>query len=171
MTELYALVIGSADCVWDDLDRVPTGWPDLVLAVNMAGATYPGIIDHWCSLHPEKFPGWISTRRALGHPGGYTRWAGKRVKGVDHGPVDRVIEHDGGTSAGLAIKVALHLGATQVVLAGCPQTNTPHFHDPRRWAHSDACWPEWVRLHADGKLDRVRSLSGRTRDLLGGPDW
>lgn len=169
---MNAVILGSAGCLWDDLEKIPDGWADTVLAVNMAGATYAGVLHHWCSLHPEKLVGWEATRRALGHPGGYTRWAGRRAPGCDHGPVDHVIDHWGGTSAGLACKVALReLGATSVVLAGCPQTNTPHFHEFRPWAHFDACWNEWLRLKGDGMLDDVRSLSGRTRDLLGAPQW
>jgi len=170
--EVHALVLGGAACVWDDLRQVPDGWADVVLAVNDIGSHYPGVLHHWCSLHPEKFPAWEATRRALGHPGDWQKWGRNRAAGVDVGPVDHTIDHWGGSSAGLAVRVALEqLSATHVVLAGCPQTQTPHYHNNREWEHWDVYWADWLRLAGDGRLVRVTSLSGRTRDLLGAPDF
>jgi len=135
------------------------------------------VIDHWCSLHPEKFVAWTLTRDALGHPGErhghpYTLWGRTPPDGADPGPVARTIDHWGGSSAGLAVRIALEaLGASQVVMAGCPQTPTAHYHNNQPWEHWNHYWKDWERLAASGKLVRVTSLSGRTRDLLGAPDF
>ena len=168
----HVLVLGGAACVWDDLEQVPPGWADEVIACNDIGCHYTGELHHWCSLHPEKFPAWEAVRKALGHPANYKKWGRTVPNGVDPGPVEEVVEHWGGSSAGLAIKIALkELGATAVVLAGCPQTNTPHYHNNRKWEHWNNYWADWERLHGDGTLKDVRSLSGRTRELLGAPEW
>ena len=170
--ELNALVLGGASCVWEDLEKIPTGWADIVIAVNDIGSHYGGQLHHWCSLHPEKFPAWEATRKALGHPDGYTKWGRVMPAGVDVGPVDRTCKHWGGSSAGLATRIALvELGATSVVLCGVPQTQTPHYHNNKPWEHWDLYWADWKKRHKEGKLDAVRSMSGRTRDLLGAPEW
>ena len=65
MTHSLALILGGADCVWDDLEAVgrlcdvPSA---VVLAVNDVGYAYPGRVDHWCSLHPENFERWEAKR-------------------------------------------------------------------------------------------------------------
>lgn len=167
------LVVGGASCVWDDLERVPDGWATEVICVNDVGAYYDGEFRHWASLHPDKFPGWWAVRQTLDKPKNRPTFWGRTVPaGVDPGPVDAVVDHWGGSSAGLAVRIALQeLGADEVVMAGCPQTHTPHFHTPRAWQHWDVYWRDWERLAKEGKLVNVRSLSGRTRELLGRPEW
>lgn len=167
------VVLGGANCVWDDLAHIPTGWADYVIAVNDVGSHYPGELHHWCSLHPEKFPAWEATRKVLGHPMNYKKWGRHRPAGVDVGPVDQTTDHPGGSSGGLAVGIALdELGATSVVLCGVPQDQRPHYHSANRdWEHWNLYWKDWERMHREGKLTRVRSFSGRTRELLGAPEW
>src|SRR5688572_6460764 len=53
----YALLLGGADCVWDDVNALESmlgsTWPGIVIAVNDIGAMWPRRLDHWCSLHME----------------------------------------------------------------------------------------------------------------------
>lgn len=171
--EVNVVVMGGASTIWEDLEKIPTGWADIVIAVNDIGSHYDGTLHHWCSLHPDKFPAWEATRKALGYAGGYKKWGMSRPAGVDPGPVDAVVDHWGGSSAGLAVNVALtELGATSVVLCGCPQDQRPHYHRMNTpWQHWDVYRKDWERLKKSGKLDRVRSMSGWTRELLEAPEW
>jgi len=77
----------------------------------------------------------------------------------------------------LAAQVALALGCTHVILCGMPMTPTPHFvesqefdADHTTWVESDGHWRSWLRVHEQGWFaDRIRSMSGRTRELFGEP--
>jgi len=87
----------------------------------------------------------------------------------------------GGSSGMLAVQVALALGCTKVMLCGMPMTPTPHFEQSAEfdaahtvWSEADGHWRSWLRVHQHGWFeDRVRSTSGRTRDLFGAPtrEW
>jgi hypothetical protein len=80
----------------------------------------------------------------------------------------------------LATAVALHLGCSRIVLCGVPMTKTPHFAESvvhphtRNWSSADGHFRAWKKPDMLAKLQgRVRSMSGRTRDLLGAatPEW
>ena len=59
---IRALVLGGASCLWKDLqalgEMLDGRWPYMVLAVNDSGWAYRFPIDHWVSLHCEKFEVW-----------------------------------------------------------------------------------------------------------------
>lgn len=167
---MRALVIGGGACVWDDLAALKAligCWTGTVLAVNDVGADYPGRIDHWCSLHPEKFHLWRPKR--LGNAD-YVTWAHP-----GHGVADQVMSttDDWSGSSGLfAVKVALETGHDRIVLCGVPMDTRPHYFDGSPWVEQDAFAPAW-RIRADQLRDKVKSMSGWTRTLLGAPapDW
>lgn len=175
----WALVLGGGKDVWLDvlrLERMIGPWPGLVVACNDAGVAWPRRLDHWVSLHPEKFHvvsasdgigEWRRKREAEGFPGGYVTWARRNPE-----MVDRICESWNGGSSGLyAVAVAYHLGCSRVVLCGVPMTPTVHFHGGRReqpWYDADDFWPVWER-HLERLKERTRSMSGRTRDALGAP--
>lgn len=177
------LVLGGAACVWRDTDAaLALGCYDGVIACNAIGARWAGPLDLWATLHPENLPRWIAERRARGLPDGYRtacppgdeldrshakrfgadlrisyRWAGMRKSG----------------SSGLyAVKVALEQGYDRLVLAGVPMTTAPHFDDASPWRHAGDYAAAWLVALPRIK-DRVRSLSGFTKALLGppAPDW
>jgi hypothetical protein len=79
-----------------------------------------------------------------------------------------------GSSGLFAVKAALEvLGADRVVLAGVPMsTDQRHFNKGEPWAKGAPYLDAW-RIALPFIRDRVRSLSGFTRDLLGAPtpDW
>lgn len=172
MPSRLALILGGADCVWDDLEAVgrlcdvPSA---VLLAVNDVGYAYAGRVDHWCSLHPENFAGWKARRAANGYADGYVTWSRTRPM-----LADRICPTlDKGTSAMLAVSVANRLGCERIVLVGCPLERRPHFHDERngrRWCGAKVHQPAWIRQKEAGKLEHVRSMSGWSRDLLGEPD-
>lgn len=185
MRDDWALILGGAECVWDDVEELEEEvlgreWPGLVIATNDAGADWPRRLDHWVSFHPEKFlevmpPGntgaWVEERRRNGHPDGAVLWA-RRAEHI----VDRLVEPwDGGSSGLLACVVAHELACTRGVLCGVPMDRRPHYHrghggEPWKWA--DKHWREW-ETNEDRIQGWVRSMSGRTEVMLGRPtlDW
>lgn len=177
-----ALVIGGGDCIWDDVARTEEAfgafWWDVVIAANDIGAHWPHHLDAWASLHPNNFGRWTALRAELGNPDGCETWSrkGKMCPGVDH---EIHYRFSGGASGLLAVTVALdHYKADRVVCCGVPMTRTPHFaestvHDPKRaWPAPNSHWRRW-RAHAHTLVRSVRSMSGRTRTLLGAPtaEW
>lgn len=167
---MNALCVGGASCVWDDLDRIPLGWGDVVIACNDIGIELPGI-DHWCTLHPEKFDNWREQRR-LRHYNEPQIWFPEAVQAsltTKHG-YDHIIDHPGGSSGLMCVTVAQHLGASEIVLAGIPLTPTPHNHAlDRNWYKAETFREAWVREHKAGNLKGVTSMSGWTQELLGEP--
>lgn len=176
--EDLAIVLGGAECLWEDVaaleEMIGQEWPGLVVATNDAGVHWSRRLDHWVTCHPEKFhlvvrPGttgrWEEERLALGHPGGYVRWARRNPE-----LVDRIVEWNGGASGLMAAIVATRELGCFTVLCGVPMNRSRHFHDGRDgepWKDVDFHWPVWLRFRH--LLERVRSMSGETRKLLGAP--
>jgi hypothetical protein len=154
---LKVLIVGGADCVWDDLAMVGD-WPHDICAINDIGQKLPRVT-HWVTLHPREWE--IHQRRAIAT--GYTRWS-------HHEPCDKIFTPPGKGSSGLyAVRVMMHLGYTQIILAGVPMEQRPHFNKERDWADCDKYKKAWTD-DLDEIKPFVRSCSGWTRRLLGGPE-
>lgn len=187
---MKVIIIGGGACIWDDVarseDLLGDDWWDVCIAVNDVGCHWPRRLDHWVSLHSEKVTRWRRERDAEGLPGEYQFWGKVRYserkpipKGMPRAKgIDRLVRPWGGGSSGLfGVTVAAELGARKVVLCGIPMTRTVHFpesrvHLPdRAWGGADGHFRAWPRLI--DRLGNVRSMSGRTRDLLGAPtpEW
>lgn len=172
--------MGGAQCVWGDLKALEAmigrAWPGWIVAANDVGS-HLSVLHHWVTLHPEKMRKWEKDRRDNGHPTEYIRW-GRRI----HPDLDLQAKSWGGGSSGLlAVAVAVDkLGAERVVLCGTPLNRTPHFDEStvhptgKTWSSANSHWRVWTKDTVKARLkDRVRSMSGRTRDLLGEPtaEW
>jgi len=174
-----ALVLGSAACLRDDLIAL-RAWikarSPKVFAVNDAGWIYHGHIDHWVTLHWERMEHWRKQRpESCGMD--YETWCrttvhtrGAKVKPTHYA---EMWVPKAGTSAFFAVQIALKLGHAPIVLAGCPMTATAYTDGAGTWdgdwpqTEMDIHWPAW-ELHKD-RLGDVRSMSGRTAELLGKP--
>lgn len=173
------LCLGGAWNVWDDFERAKAlceqaGVDYHVGAVNDAGADYRGHLHLWCTLHPEKLrdkePRWQKKREDRGLNQDYLI--------VSHKPrvntrVDKVVPEVWSGSSGLYVhKVAIvDLGYTRSVACGTPMNEEGHYFDNSGWRHSPNYWKGWVEAHDQPELaGRIKSMSGRTRDLLGEPD-
>lgn len=170
---LTALVIGSAATLDDDRRRaLELFTPDLLIGCNHAARDHAGPVDHWATMHPDLFPLWLKARRAAGHPEPGQLWhARHRIPPADLD--SRAVESWGGSSGLLCVSVAFELGVDRVVLAGVPMLKTAcHYNDPKHWQEARCYWPSWERMRPR-LLGRVKSMSGWTHDLLGGPtgDW
>lgn len=174
----WALVLGGADCVWDDLFDLETmlgeAWRGIVIGVNDVGCVWHRRLDHWCTLHPPYLRAWKEIRHTNGFPGGYVCWTSSVVsshKGVDH----TVQGWGSGSSGWLALGVAKGVGCSKVVLCGVPLEVRPHFaesveHQPDEpWIMARSHYTEW-RKRRNEVQGWVRSMSGMTKKLLGAPD-
>jgi len=178
-----ALVVGSAPCVYDDLERAPD-WP--LIVINYAGLRHLGPIELWCSLHYRLLVQLIEQREKMGgdmnfeaftrvpkHTNHLQAAAGIKIHRSEGVGLRRM----GNGSSGLyATLTAISRGFERLILCGIPlegdetiQANEkietrrsirePAFNRFRR---------PWVVNH-DYLAKRVRSMSGWTRELLGGP--
>lgn len=168
-----ALVLGGAACVGDDAEMAIAFCKDKGLkwgavACNEIAADYTGDLDAIVTVHSNKLGKITATRHRKGlnraptyahngRPTVLTDWAfpGQRSAG----------------SSGLfAAKVALvDLGFDAAILCGIPMDNSPHYFDDKPWTDADHHWPAFLEV-ADSVKGRLVSMSGRTRDLLGGPE-
>ena len=168
---MIAAILGGAVGVWSQLAKLrEVADVSLVVACNDAGVTYPGHLDGWATLHPEKFGTWRARRRGNGD---YRAFSIKLAHGC--GDTEIVPERWRGSSGLYAAQIALdEFGADKAVLCGVPLiAKDRHFFD-RNNEWSDA---ENYRKGFQAALpvirDRVRSMSGWTRELLGepSPEW
>lgn len=177
----WALCIGGASCVWDDVDawitRYKKPWDGLVIAVNDIGAHWPARIDHWVSLHAPRLADWAQLRVQNNMPACTPgRW-GNHTYERDGAVVDyRLVSWPGGSSGLFAAQIARALECTKVILCGIPITPTPHFAETKekfhaQWLAAAGHWRGWQVAVQNGHIDGtwLRSMSGRTQELLGAP--
>lgn len=177
------IIIGGGNTVWDDIAEArKLGTYQAVIAVNDIGAEYPGHIDIWASLHPEKLPKWTADRHAKGFaPAGmYAAHNGNTNDGrlgrfqPDYKTDYRWPEMGSSGSSGLfAVKVALEQGYNRVVLCGVPmRAEAAHFFEARQWSEVKAFTEAW-KLARHRYADNTRSMSGWTAEILGKPskEW
>lgn len=172
---MNALVLGSADCLYDDIadvERLTGGrWDGLVVAANQAGVLWPHRLDHWVTFHPQNMARWIGERADMGRNVDMTTWAHYGVQ------TDRTLDHWEGSSGMFAARVALHLGCERIILCGIPLDSRPHAVEHETWGSGD--WKEanvyqkQLRESAHRYEGRVRSMSGFTAALFGSPtrEW
>ena len=175
-----ALVVGRARGVWEEVAALQEmALFDAVLVVGKVGVIYPGEITHWVSFHAHGLPRWAAERDARGFPEAASYWTspfkGTTVAEVSGKPVGRV-GCVGGSSGLIAVTVALEkVEADRVALAGIPMDNERgHVDDDLAWNEAQHYRQAWV--DALPRLSgRVRSMSGWTKELLGGepptPEW
>ena len=172
------VVCGDALCIWDDLEFFgcrqgngvgKDGWD--FFTVNRLVEVFPGKIEHCYSNVAKVLMRHVACRRdeyvdEFGPPQHtHSRTVGTEFVWPWHG---------GGTSGFGAVLTAVGLGYDRIVLAGMPLTDTPHNGEPpwRKTRFSievddgDEHWQRGIDYAFEGK---VKSLSGRTRQWLGGP--
>lgn len=169
------LVLGGAACVHDDIIAY-TGPVDGVVAANDAG-TITEQLDGWVSLHPQYWlkKGWLASRAAKGHPPAplYTHDMRRAPEGAIETEYCFPGQEHSGSSGMFAAKVALiDLGFDRVVLCGVPMSQMAHFTGETHWdgtSHVPNRYLKRWALIPQEYMDRIRSMSGATRDLLGAP--
>lgn len=167
-----ALCLGGGDTLHTDIAALRVKY-DGVLACNEAGIEWPGELDAWVSLHSDKFGNWKQRRAAKGHPPAKLHVGHKAGDKVDLVTPEYMPGMPmSGSSGQFVAKVALFdLGFDRVVLCGIPLTQTPHFFGGEKWRSANGFRKAWTTLPMEYR-NRMRSMSGWTRVLLGSPqDW
>ena len=182
MSSKYALILGGAACLLDDLARfAPLRDParEVVIAVNDAGYVYEGYIDHWVTLHPEKLEAWMLLRgRNLNQD--YMTWSqigGPRPANEEF-LTDFTVQHWGAGSSGIFARTVSgdFLSLEKNVLCGVPMEQGPNLSGANSWWEYpdvlDVQRGGWIKNYHRIK-DDTRSMSGWTKTLLGPPtaEW
>ncbi|KKN22952.1 hypothetical protein LCGC14_0909950 [marine sediment metagenome] len=171
----HALILGGGQGVWDEVlaweEMYGGRWDGLVVAANDVGSHWPRALDHWVTLHPNRLISWIAIRKSYGFVDGFETWGRRKLNAIDH----YIQPWAGGSSGMLAVQVARQLGCTRGILCGIPMTPSPHFIEStvhpgtKNWNEVAGHWRSWAR-HMNRMTGWVRSMSGRTADVLGVPD-
>lgn len=169
---MIALCLGGAKSVWSDLQAAEAlldGKPRLIVACNFAGIQYPGHLDAWATLHPELLFQWRRERASAGRNSDYRAfiYAGHGDCGFAE-----LLPERWAASSGLYMAQAAfdRLGATGAILCGVPMApEAQHIHHPGDWGEARRYWQGVLKAHAEAG-DRIRSMSGETRELFGCPD-
>lgn len=164
------VLVGAAPCVVDDLLRlpaIPQGIDYMAIgldAANKLNKPFKCVV----SYEPFDLPEFFARRKAMGFPERTPTYSQEAFKDyVDH--VYPELQFTGpdklgysGSSALLGVKIGFKLGYQKMILCGCPL-------DLGKYQKFQTGWL-FVR---DLVADRVRSMSGWTRELLGSPteDW
>ncbi len=167
-------IVGSGRCVWDDLSNHT--WQD-VMCLNDMICYFPDEIQHVYSNDDKWLPKWMASRRPRYKldfprvPRAHTCQTGTSSMTIWPFPGH-------GTSALNAVYVGLALGYDEIILAGVPLDGSGHFFDPPNgWKNRDKFSnfdrevsgesPRYWKGAKDNVFKgRVKSLSGRTKELL-----
>ena len=170
------IIIGGARCVWYDYIKLEeTGFSGSVMAVNDVGMYFDKPLNHWVSMHASYLVQWASLRKGhsmMGHEClTHTREASPGIR------AHWDIQPYGWTSGTFAMQVAVALGYDRIVLCGIPQDGTGRFFDPP-WMpggeHNDGNSKKAFRNiieYCPEMKARIRSMSGWTKEVFGGPAW
>jgi hypothetical protein len=178
------IVCASGRSLWHDLTAVDKVWGNGecdVMAVKTAGLFIPFDFQHWAGQHGERFQWMVPLRGYHFHKGMPYRECKARVHSDESWPFVTDIWRGKchGTSGLFAVRVALALGYDEIVLCGMPLDGSGRFYDAP-WANGGGIgkspvtqqadlrdMTEWERCAKSMFNGRVKSMSGKSRELLG----
>lgn len=163
-------ILGCGHNVWDDIDRFPGRRNGHILCVHDIATHFPEqihhmhsnyghMIDHWAQIRGWRFvnTGFLHCCSPIGYPSPphVARW-----------PVPSK-----GSSSLTATLIGLLMGYAPIVLAGVPLDDGGHYYDRPHTVENQlgVCEKWWVQARDIYFEGRVKSLSGKTRDILGAP--
>ena len=149
--------MGDAPCLFDDLAAAGQAGEADFMAINRAGYKYTGRIEWWATYHALYYINWrwAEKRAEAGGNTDYTVITHRRYRMLN----SMVVPHPAtsGSSTLLGVYAGLHLGYSQIVVAGAPLSDPPYEQYRRGWQKMG---------HLLAK--RVISLSGWTKRFLEG---
>lgn len=170
------IIAAGGRCVWDDIEKTGQAKNSEVdvMCVNDIIMHYPGKVTHAYSNDGRWLPKWLAARRELHN----ARWESPLIShSLIQGGKYLWPWPGHGTSSLNAVYTGLGLGYDEIWLCGAPLDNSGHYFDPP-WIGSNfenevaprddgpRYWEHAAKNIFQGK---VKSFSGRTKDLLGEP--
>ena len=148
-----AIVLGSAPCIHDDLERALALFQDALLVAVNGACTVVERIDVMVAGHTSKAPAFVRARLeafpSVPLPEVWANWnlpvvrhPGRKYPVTEYPMVTRWFDathSTGATSAGKASKMALTAGYGPVVLAGCPMDASGYDFAEARVKHEAGC--------------------------------
>ena len=175
------IILGGAKCLWDDYLKVKTLLTRYnIMCINDIGCQFKAEpIHHAVSLHRRILPSVRYMRQEKSMPEHVVTHCHRPFEGVQ---VVWTLEQVGGTSGLFATQIALALGYTRIILCGIPIDGTGHYWDPENVNDNKSTKFDdkpslnvWSQMIEKNEFfgQRVRSMSGRTKNLLGypTPEW
>lgn len=170
------LIVAGGRCVWDDISQLNVNNYD-VMCVNDIIMHFPYRINHAYSNDHIWLPKWIAARRPR-----YVKDFHENIVthtcGIGSGSMSIWPWPGHGTSSLNACYTGLALGYDEIVLAGAPLDDSGHYFDPPDVRTNfirevpargeDINIPRYWQGAVATFAGRVKSLSGRTKNLLGG---
>ena len=175
-------MVGGGWCVWQDLSQID--WQSHhIMCVNDIYMHFPGEVHHHYSNCWQALQHWTAARVDR-FRNQFTRTTLRHSNRGDGAILWPWTGH--GTSGLNAVLTGLALGYDKLILAGMPLDNGGHYYDPRptecvgsfgnhRFSNFEIEIPtkaNKIKYWDDAKSifnGKVKSLSGRTKTLLGGP--
>lgn len=170
------LICGSGRCLWDDVSQ----WQHLkhppfdgIMTVNDTVMYLPWQVNFAYSHDDVQLVHWVKGRRRK-----YLNNFGCDIElhSVTHCNSEGVVEWpfpSSGSSGLGAAYVGVAMGYSRIVLAGLPLDDSGHFYDPP-WVKTnfirESRERHWREANERLFKGRVRSFSGRSREILGAPD-
>jgi len=153
-----------------------------VMTIGRSISKYPGQVQHYVDVDADAGK-WIADNLMDLYPGQVKGGIIKHTLGavawfdncwdMDELPFPDADVMWHGSSALFGVLVALELGYTRIVLAGCPMDSKGHWYFPT--INEGPIWTAesyqaWFEFTLDPRKRLVRSMSGYTEILLGAPD-
>jgi len=162
------IITGSAPCVMEDIDALghgdrfeicPHGHGDWMAVGLDAVDKYAWPIKYVVTYHPVEIPQFKPKRAKIGGNTDFLVIAHKPEPGVD---IVEPYESPTGSSALCGAMAAIRMGYERIILCGCPLLDKNYITFQKGWEKKK----EIVK-------DKVRSMSGWTKDFLGAPtkEW
>ena len=169
------LVLGSANSMQADIDKaLSMAEFHGVVAAKDAGIFWPGQLDGWVSLHPERMQAARNKREALGFPQAGVHFGHQRKDNCEGIDVWYDYKFEGqlksGSSGLFALKVALeYFHFDQAVLCGIPLLRDQGRIDGKVNWNGGSVFHQGFEQAMPAFKDRVRSMGGWTALRVGLP--
>lgn len=167
------IVMGTSRNIWEDIHSLKNVPADF-MAINEIGLHFPGNLTHWSSLHHTDFQYWIPLRNQGSYIHTHCQQPGEGIATAWQISNEMM---GLGTSGLWSCFVALALGYERVILAGIPMDNTLRYYQPDWYLQEkhekldrNDLHGAWERARDQVFNGKVRSMSGNTMSILGGPD-
>lgn len=168
------IVLGSAPGWADDIEdarKYAPDWP--IVAVNGVGTLVEDDITVWVSVHGRDLVKWMPMRAERGFNTDYTAYGNFADADADGGAIRWNRPNSGGSSGLHAVELALEMEYKRIILCGMPLDGQERVRSLDGITVEGVCAYQayhdaWEK--AESKLrDRVKSMSGWTKKLLGKP--